>query len=104
MKININSYLSFFKKPIMKKKLLTLLFFLLILNANAQEIWQKVSPTETSVLGKKERVSIPKTEHYFKLDLAAFKQALQNGAWSVCVGTAITNPYLLTKQFVGENS
>ncbi len=62
----------------MKKKLLTLLFFLLILNANAQEIWQKVSPTETSVSGKKERVSIPKTEHYFKLDLAAFKQALQN--------------------------
>ena len=33
-----------------------------------------------------------------------FKQALTNGAWSVCVGTAITNPYLLTKQFVGENS
>ena len=29
-----------------------------------------------------------------------FKQALENGAWSVCVGTAITNPYLLTKQFV----
>ena len=30
----------------------------------------------------------------------AFKQALHNGAWAVCVGTAITNPYLLTKQFL----
>lgn len=61
----------------MKKNLLTLFFFLLIFNANAQEIWQKVSPTEASVSGKKERVSISKTEHYFKLDLAAFKLALQ---------------------------
>jgi N-acylglucosamine-6-phosphate 2-epimerase len=30
----------------------------------------------------------------------AFKHALRNGAWAVCVGTAITNPYLLTKQFL----
>jgi len=30
------------------------------------------------------------------------KQALLNGAWAVCVGTAITNPYLLTKQFIKE--
>lgn len=27
-------------------------------------------------------------------------QAFQVGAWSVCIGTAITNPYLLTKSFV----
>lgn len=27
-------------------------------------------------------------------------QAFDTGAWSVCVGTAITNPYLLTKQFL----
>ena len=33
-----------------------------------------------------------------------FKQGLKNGAWAVCVGTAITNPYLITKQFIGENS
>jgi N-acylglucosamine-6-phosphate 2-epimerase len=30
------------------------------------------------------------------------KNALINGAWAVCVGTAITNPYLLTKHFVAE--
>jgi N-acylglucosamine-6-phosphate 2-epimerase len=30
----------------------------------------------------------------------SFKHALRNGAWAVCVGTAITNPYLLTKQFL----
>jgi N-acylglucosamine-6-phosphate 2-epimerase len=29
-----------------------------------------------------------------------FKLALEAGAWAVCVGTAITNPYLLTKQFL----
>ena len=29
-----------------------------------------------------------------------FKLALEVGAWAVCVGTAITNPYLLTKQFL----
>lgn len=28
------------------------------------------------------------------------EQALKAGAWSVCVGTAITNPYLLTKYFL----
>ena len=28
------------------------------------------------------------------------KKAITNGAWSVCVGTAITNPYVLTKQFI----
>ncbi len=28
--------------------------------------------------------------------------AISNGAWAVCVGTAITNPYLLTKYFVNE--
>jgi N-acylglucosamine-6-phosphate 2-epimerase len=27
-------------------------------------------------------------------------QAFNAGAWSVCIGTAITNPYLLTKSFV----
>jgi N-acylglucosamine-6-phosphate 2-epimerase len=27
-------------------------------------------------------------------------QAFDAGAWSVCVGTAITNPYLLTKGFI----
>lgn len=27
-------------------------------------------------------------------------QAFEAGAWSVCIGTAITNPYLLTKSFV----
>jgi len=30
------------------------------------------------------------------------KIAISNGAWAVCVGTAITNPYLLTKYFVNE--
>ena len=30
------------------------------------------------------------------------KIAISNGAWAVCVGTAITNPYLLTKHFVNE--
>ena len=30
------------------------------------------------------------------------KHAISNGAWAVCVGTAITNPYLLTKHFVNE--
>jgi N-acylglucosamine-6-phosphate 2-epimerase len=30
------------------------------------------------------------------------KDAIANGAWAVCVGTAITNPYLLTKYFVVE--
>lgn len=30
------------------------------------------------------------------------KSALSNGAWAVCVGTAITNPYLLTKHFVEQ--
>lgn len=27
-------------------------------------------------------------------------RALKSGAWSVCIGTAITNPYLLTKSFL----
>jgi putative N-acetylmannosamine-6-phosphate epimerase len=27
-------------------------------------------------------------------------QALNAGAWSVCIGTAITNPFLLTKHFL----
>ena len=30
------------------------------------------------------------------------RNAIENGAWAVCVGTAITNPYLLTKHFVNE--
>lgn len=30
------------------------------------------------------------------------KDAISNGAWAVCVGTAITNPYLLTKYFINE--
>lgn len=28
------------------------------------------------------------------------QNAIANGAWAVCVGTAITNPYLLTKHFI----
>jgi putative N-acetylmannosamine-6-phosphate epimerase len=28
------------------------------------------------------------------------KAAFDAGAWSVCIGTAITNPFLLTKGFV----
>lgn len=28
------------------------------------------------------------------------KMAFEAGAWSVCIGTAITNPYLLTKAFI----
>lgn len=28
------------------------------------------------------------------------KQALEAGAWSVCIGTAITNPFLLTQSFL----
>jgi N-acylglucosamine-6-phosphate 2-epimerase len=30
------------------------------------------------------------------------KNSIASGAWAVCVGTAITNPYLLTKHFVVE--
>lgn len=30
------------------------------------------------------------------------REAIANGAWAVCVGTAITNPYLLTKYFINE--
>ena len=30
------------------------------------------------------------------------REAITNGAWAVCVGTAITNPYLLTKHFINE--
>lgn len=30
------------------------------------------------------------------------RQARAAGAWSVCVGTAITNPYLITQKFVAE--
>ena len=30
------------------------------------------------------------------------KGAISNGAWAVCVGTAITNPYLLTKYLFNE--
>jgi N-acylglucosamine-6-phosphate 2-epimerase len=33
---------------------------------------------------------------------AQVKNAISNGAWAVCVGTAITNPYLLTKHFITE--
>jgi N-acylglucosamine-6-phosphate 2-epimerase len=29
------------------------------------------------------------------------RQAFEAGAWSVCIGTAITNPFLLTRRFVG---
>lgn len=31
------------------------------------------------------------------------KKAMDDGAWAVCVGTAITNPFILTKHFV-DNS
>jgi N-acylglucosamine-6-phosphate 2-epimerase len=30
------------------------------------------------------------------------RQAFEQNAWSVCVGTAITNPYLITQKFVEE--
>lgn len=30
------------------------------------------------------------------------RDAIKNGAWAVCVGTAITNPYLITKFFIDE--
>jgi N-acylglucosamine-6-phosphate 2-epimerase len=33
---------------------------------------------------------------------AQVRNAIKNGAWAVCVGTAITNPYLLTKHFITE--
>jgi N-acylglucosamine-6-phosphate 2-epimerase len=33
---------------------------------------------------------------------AQVRNAIENGAWAVCVGTAITNPYLLTKHFINE--
>jgi N-acylglucosamine-6-phosphate 2-epimerase len=29
-------------------------------------------------------------------------QAIENGAWAVCVGTAITNPFLMAKYFIKE--
>jgi N-acylglucosamine-6-phosphate 2-epimerase len=29
-------------------------------------------------------------------------KAIENGAWAVCVGTAITNPYLMAKYFIEE--
>ena len=29
-------------------------------------------------------------------------KAIENGAWAVCVGTAITNPYLMAKYFIKE--
>ncbi len=73
----------------MTKKLLTLLFFLVISNANCQEIWRNVSQTEASTSGKKDRVAIPKTEHYYKLDLAAFKQALQNAPMRGQISTLV---------------
>ncbi|MCF6132413.1 reprolysin-like metallopeptidase [Flavobacterium wongokense] len=62
----------------MKKNLLMLFCFLSMLNLNAQELWQKVSEREAGLSGKKERVSIPKTQHYYRLNLDALKQALQN--------------------------
>lgn len=62
----------------MTKKLLTLLCFLSIWNANAQEIWRNVSQTEAGASGLKDRVSIPKKEHFYKLDLGVLKQVLQN--------------------------
>lgn len=30
------------------------------------------------------------------------KSAIESGAWAVCVGTAITNPYVLTQRFVSN--
>ena len=57
---------------------MTLLFFCSIFSSNAQEIWQKVLQTEAAVSGKKNRVTIPKIEHYYKLNLVSLKQSLQN--------------------------
>lgn len=73
----------------MKKNLLPLLCSLFILNANAQEIWQKVSQIEASASGKKDRISIPQTEHYFKLDLVTFKKALQNAPMRGQISTLV---------------
>ena len=33
---------------------------------------------------------------------AQARKAIEAGAWAVCVGTAITNPYLLTQHFIKE--
>lgn len=34
---------------------------------------------------------------------AQVHDALQAGAWTVCIGTAITNPYLMTQKFIAES-
>lgn len=46
------------------------------------------------------RVSIPIIAEGGFSQPQSVKDALSAGAWSVCIGTAITNPYLLTKNFL----
>ena len=46
------------------------------------------------------RVSIPIIAEGGFSQPQSVSDAINAGAWSVCIGTAITNPYLLTKQFL----
>jgi putative N-acetylmannosamine-6-phosphate epimerase len=46
------------------------------------------------------RVSIPIIAEGGFSQPQSVKDAFSAGAWSVCIGTAITNPYLLTKHFL----
>lgn len=46
--------------------------------AFAQDYWQKSNEAEASRSGKKARVSIPAKQEFYRLDLAAFKQAIAN--------------------------
>lgn len=62
----------------MKKITVTILCLFSVFISNSQEIWQSVSRTEASSFGIKDRVTIPKSEHYFKLNIDVLKQSLQN--------------------------
>lgn len=48
------------------------------------------------------RVSIPVIAEGGFTTPEQVHQAIENGAWAVCVGTAITNPYLMAKYFIEE--
>ncbi len=56
---------------------------------NIQLIRQIVNEVSLPVIAEG---GLNRTEHVI--------EAFEAGAWSVCIGTAITNPYLLTKSFV----
>ncbi|MDI1256314.1 MAG: M12 family metallo-peptidase [Flavobacterium sp.] len=60
----------------MKKQLLTLLLSLYFLHGFSQEYWQKTTAYEASRTGIKNRVSIPKNQYYYSLNIIAFKSAL----------------------------